>query len=118
MKAKSHLANCDETAGYTDKEGAEDIIDLDFSTAFEVTFHRTFTPKLRKYGMNKLAVRSIENCLGRSAQWVATGGLAICLKAHNKLSMLRVDTRAHIVHCLHQKPGQDASSAFFKITQS
>ena len=68
MKDKSHLANLiasyDETAGYTDQEGAVDTIDLDFSTAFEIISHSTFTHKLRKYGMNKLAVRCIENCLG------------------------------------------------------
>ena len=52
MKDKSHLANLtasyDEMAGYKDKEGAVDTIDLDFSTAFEIISHSTFTHKLRK----------------------------------------------------------------------
>lgn len=58
------IAFCDETAGYTDKEGAADTIDPDFSAAFEIISHSTFTHKLRKYSMNKLAVTCIENCLG------------------------------------------------------
>lgn len=61
MKDKSHLANLiafyNESAGYSDNEGEADTTDPDFSTAFEIISHSTFTHELRKYGMKELAVR-------------------------------------------------------------
>jgi len=38
--------------GVVDKGRAEDIVDLNFSKAFDTVFHKICIEKLKKYGLN------------------------------------------------------------------
>ncbi|KAK4824621.1 hypothetical protein QYF61_016927 [Mycteria americana] len=61
--------------GLVDKGRAVDIVDLDFSKAFDTVSHKIVTDKLLMYGLDKQAERWIENWLNVWAQRVVTSGM-------------------------------------------
>ena len=60
--------------GLVDKGRAVDIVDLDFSKAFDTVSHKIITDKLLVYGLDKQTVRWIENWLNGQAQRVVISG--------------------------------------------
>ena len=51
------------------------VMRLDFSRTFDIIFHAIHICKLRKYGLDKLTIRGLENCLGHNAERVVGSGL-------------------------------------------
>lgn len=67
VKNKSHQSNLisffDRVTGPVDKGEAADVIDLDFSEAFDTHPHDIFISKLEKYGLDEVIMWWVQNCL-------------------------------------------------------
>uniref|UniRef100_A0A8B9Q7B9 Reverse transcriptase domain-containing protein n=1 Tax=Apteryx owenii TaxID=8824 RepID=A0A8B9Q7B9_APTOW len=77
-KGKSCLTNLiafyDGMTGWVDEGRAVDVVNLDFSKAFDTVSHSILIDKLRKCGLDEWTVRWIENWLNGRAQRVVISG--------------------------------------------
>jgi len=77
-KGKSCLTNLiafyDAMTGWVDEGRAVDVVQLNFSTAFDTVSHNILLGKLRKCGLDKRTVRWMENWLNGKAQSVVIRG--------------------------------------------
>jgi len=68
------IAYCDGITGWVDEGRAVDVVQLDFSKAFDTVSHNILTGKLRKCGLDEWLVRWIENWLNGRTQRVVISG--------------------------------------------